>query len=282
VDEYLASNRALWDEMTPVNERSAFYHTDTFATNPDEIRLRDYEIEDIGDVRGKSLLHLQCHFGLDTLSWARLGAKVTGADFSKRGLEEARALAARTGIDAEFVWCEDIVKLPEYLDAEAAYDIVYTSGGVLGWLPDLDSWARMAAHFVKPGGVLYVADGHPLLWVYDDDEGVKDLRLRYHYWTRPEPIVIPVKGSYADTSTELRSPLEYGWNHSMGEIVTAVAQAGLHIEFLREMDFVHWPMPFLVEGADGRWRLPPDAGGELPLFFALKATKPAAPAASHS
>lgn len=267
---YISANRALWDEWTRVHEGSAFYDLEGFKKGG--VRIRPYEQEDLGEVAGKSLLHLQCHFGIDSLSWARLGAKVTGVDFSERSVELARSLAAELGLDATFV-CSDVYDLPRILRGD--FDVVYTSRGVMGWLPDIGSWASVAAHFVKPGGIFYMTEVHPILWVLDDDEGVTELRLRYPYWSRPEPIVMPVKGSYADPTAHVEAHVEYGWDHGLGEIVTALAEAGLRIELLREMDFLEWPHPLLVQGEDGRWRLPPRYEGELPLFFALKATKPA-------
>jgi hypothetical protein len=141
-------------------------------------------------------------------------------------------------------------------------------------LPDLTDWARVAAHFVRPGGFFYVTEAHPLLWTFDDDEGVQELRFRYSYFGG-EPLAFDTQGSYADRTAEVREPKEYGWNHSLGEIVTLLAGAGLHIEFLRELPFVDWPVPFLEQRDDGTWRLP-DAHPELPLFFSLKASKPTA------
>jgi SAM-dependent methyltransferase len=269
VNEHVAANRALWDEWTGVHERSKFYDLEGFKKGG--VRIRTYEREDVGDVEGKTLLHLQCHFGIDSLSWARLGAKVTGIDFSEVAIELARSLAKELDLDATFV-CSDLYDLPNALRGE--FDIVYTSGGVLGWLPDIEAWAKVVAHFVKPGGIFYITEVHPVLWVFDDAEGVTDLRLKYPYWSHREPIASPVHGSYADPTAEVGPHTEYGWDHGLGEIVTALATAGLRIEFLREMDFLRWPHPLLVQGEDGLWRLPSHYEGELPLFFALKATKP--------
>lgn len=273
MDEPLRRNRELWDAWTRINVASSFYDVASFKSGDRPIRLGDYEIEEIGEVAGKTLLHLQCHFGLDTLSWARLGARVTGADFSAEGIAAARRLAAELEIPASFV-VANIYELPEVLDGQ--FDIVYTSGGVLGWLPDIPAWGRVAAHFVKPGGTSYVTEIHPVAQVFED-EGVAPgkLRLAYPYWSHKEPIRLEVKGSYADRSAPTEGLVEHGWDHSLGEIVTAIIEAGLRIDFLHEFDFVNWPVGFLVESPDGRWRLPPGTKGQLPLFFSLKATKPA-------
>jgi SAM-dependent methyltransferase len=272
MDEALRRNRELWDAWTPIHVASAFYDVASFRTGERPIRLADYECEEVGSVEGRTLLHLQCHFGLDTLSWARLGATVTGADFSGEEIAAARALAADLGIAATFVR-SDLYGLPEVLAEQ--FDIVYTSGGVLGWLPDIASWGRVAAHFVRPGGFLYMTEIHPVAQVFEN-EGVTpgELRLAYPYWSHPEPLRFEVKGSYADREAPTDGLVEYGWDHSLGEILTSLADAGLRLEFLHEFDFVRWPVDFLVEGDDGRWRLPEDSKGALPLFFSLKATKP--------
>jgi SAM-dependent methyltransferase len=272
VDRALRQNRELWDAWTRINVASAFYDVASFKSGERGIRLADYEVEEVGDVVGKSLLHLQCHFGLDTLSWARLGAHVTGADFSEEGIAAARSLAAEVGIPARFV-VSDLYDLPAVLDER--FDIVYTSGGVLGWLPDIVGWAKVAAHFVAPGGFFYVTELHPVANVFEN-EGVQpgELRLEYPYWTHEQPLTFEVKGSYADRSAPTEGLVEHGWDHSLGEIVTALIDAGLRIEFLHEFDFVRWPMDFLVESPDGRWRLPPGTKGQLPLFFSLKASRP--------
>jgi SAM-dependent methyltransferase len=265
MDDYLAANKALWEEWTAIHETSSFYNLEGFKAGGS--RLRDYEVDEVGDVTGKSLLHLQCHFGIDTLSWARLGARVTGADFSERSIELARSLAAELRLDATFVR-SDLYDLPVVLDGQ--FDVVYTSRGVLGWLPDLERWAGVVADFLRPGGVFYVTEIHPVAQAFAEES---ELRLGYPYFPRREPLAVPVQGSYADPTAQVRQPVEYGWVHSMGEIVSAVARAGLRIEFLHEFPFVDWPVPFLVRHDDGTWRLPPDAGGELPLFFSLRATR---------
>jgi 2-polyprenyl-3-methyl-5-hydroxy-6-metoxy-1,4-benzoquinol methylase len=278
-DRYLAANRALWDEWTAIHETSAFYNLEGFRRGG--VRLRDVEIEDVGPVEGKTLLHLQCHFGIDSLSWARLGAKVTGADFSQPAIDLARSLAEELHLDATFVR-SNVYDLPETLEGE--FDVVYTSRGVLGWLPDIGAWAKVVAHFVKPGGLFYIHEVHPVTQVWEDESAAPgELRLRYPYFTTADPFEFDTQGSYADPTAEVATPKEYGWNHSMAEIVTGLASAGLHIELLREFPYTEWAYPFLEERhaqphgqteSQATWWLPEDAGGELPLFFALRATKP--------
>jgi SAM-dependent methyltransferase len=273
MDDAIRDNRRLWDAWTKIHLDSAFYDVPSFRTGERGVRLKDYEIDEVGDVRGRTLLHLQCHFGMDTLSWARLGAIVTGADFSETAITAARELAVELEIPATFI-ASAIYDLPGALDGQ--FDIVYTSRGVLGWLPDMGPWARVVAHFVKPGGFFYINEVHPVAQVFDDREGVApgELRLHYPYWSHREPISNEVKGSYADRTAPTQGLVEHGWDHSMGEIVTALIDAGLQIDFLHEFDFNTWAVPFLREGADGRFRLPTNTAGQLPLSFSLKATRP--------
>jgi len=268
----IRQNRALWDEWTAVNAASPFYDLDGFRRGG--VRLSAEEISEVGDVSGRDLLHLQCHFGIDTLSWARLGARVTGADFSAAAVELARSLADELGFPgARFVQA-DLYDLPDLLEGD--FDVVYTSRGVLGWLPDIRRWAAVAAHFLRPGGTFFVNEIHPVAQAFED-EGVEpgELRLAYPYWEHAEPLTFPVHGSYADPAAEIATRAEHGWDHGLGEIVTALVEAGLRIERLVEHPWTDWRLDFLVEGPDGRFRLPPGTAGELPLSFSLRATRPA-------
>jgi SAM-dependent methyltransferase len=267
----IRENNALWDAWTAIHKTSEFYDLEGFRAGG--IRLSPEEIEEIGPVDGRDLLHLQCHFGIDTLSWARLGARVTGADFSHAAVDLARSLADELGFpDARFVR-SDLYDLPSVLDGD--FDVVYTSRGVLGWLPDIRRWAEVVAHFVRPGGTFYIAEIHPIAQAFEN-EGVTpgELRLTYPYWEHPQPLTFPVQGSYADPTAEVGVEREHGWDHGLGEIVTALVDAGLRIERLREYPYCEWKLDFLVEGPDGRWVMPADVAGEMPLFFSIKASKP--------
>ncbi|MGH2753468.1 MAG: class I SAM-dependent methyltransferase [Actinomycetota bacterium] len=263
-DKFLKVNQARWDELVDVHAASEHYDVDGFRAGKNT--LREYEIADVGDVNGKSLLHLQCHFGLDTLSWARLGAHVTGADFSTRAMEIARGIAEEIEIDARFV-VSDVDSLPDNLDGR--FDIVYASRGVINWLPDLTRWGQVIAHFLEPGGFFYITEGHPVLQMFDH---TGDLRLRFPYFHKEQPDALVVPGTYAEPEAKIKNLLEFGWSHGMGEIVTALANAGLHIDFLREDPVGEWDRPFLEEAGEGTWRYPPDKG-ELPLWFSLKASR---------
>lgn len=266
----LADNLRLWERWTEIHLDSRSYDVPSFVDGRNPIRLRDYELTEVGSVEGKTLLHLQCHFGLDTLSWSRLGALATGVDFSPSALAAARSLAAEVGETARFIE-SDVYSLPDKLDDQ--FDVVYTSRGVLGWLPDIRRWATVAANFVKPGGFLYVAEGHPVSMVFDDERSAPgELRLKYPYWEHAEPLTFEVKGSYADRDANTDGLIEHGWDHGMGEIVTALVEAGLRIDFLHEFDFAEWDLGYTEEAEDGKWRIP-GPQGRLPLFFTLKASR---------
>ncbi|HET7472692.1 MAG TPA: class I SAM-dependent methyltransferase [Candidatus Limnocylindrales bacterium] len=270
-EEAFRDNNALWDEWTRIHETSEFYDLDGFKRGG--IRLRDYELEEIGPVAGLDVLHLQCHFGMDTLSFARLGARVTGADFSAAAVALARRVADEIGFpEARFVQ-SNVYDLPAALDGE--FDLVYTSRGVLGWLPDVRGWAHVIAHFLRPGGRFYITEIHPVAQAFEN-EGVRpgELRLTYPYWEHEAPLTFAVQGSYADPTAEVAAAHEHGWDHGLGEIVTALIDAGLRIETVREYPFCEWKLDFLEERDDGTWRLPGELDGRLPLFFSILATKP--------
>ncbi len=268
----IAANRSLWDAWTAIHASGDFYDLDGFKAGG--VRLRPYEIEMVGDVAGRSLLHLQCHFGIDTLSWARLGATVTGADLSRAAIELARSLADELGFpDARFIE-SNLYDLPAALDGR--FDVVYTSRGVLGWLPDIRAWARIVAHFLAPGGTFFISEAHPIVNVFQN-ENVEpgELRLTYPYWEHAAPLTFEVNGSYADPDADVRDQVEHSWDHGLGEIMSALIDAGLTITTLVEHPFLEWRADFLVEDEAGTYRLPPGTAGELPLMFSLVAVKPA-------
>lgn len=268
----LRDNQALWDAWTDIHETSAFYDLASFREGG--VRVRPDEIAAVGDVTGRTLLHLQCHFGIDTLSWARLGATVTGADFSPKAITLARTLASDLGLArARFVQ-SNLYDLPDVLEGE--FDIVYTSRGVLGWLPDIGRWARVVAHFLKPGGLFFLKEIHPVAQAFENEGvGPGELRLAYPYWEHEDPLTFEVKGSYADPDADAGDVVEHGWSHGLGEIVTALVDAGLRIDSLVEHPYLEWPAEFLVQDArTDTWSLPDTVKGEMPLMFTLQATRP--------
>jgi SAM-dependent methyltransferase len=269
VNEYAETNRRHWDEVVPIHVRSDMY--DVIGFKAGKSRLKPVEREELGDVRGKSLLHLQCHFGVDTLSWAREGALVTGIDFSEPAIEAARALAAECDIDARFV-LSDVYSLPEKLDEQ--FDIVFTSYGVLFWLPDIERWAQVAAHFVRPGGTLYLVELHPIAGIFDHDTPPNELKVCYPYFPKREPLRFDENGTYADRAATLEHRVTYSWPHPVSEVVTALIDAGLRIEFLHEFPFATEDLlPGMEEVAPDTFRLTKH-DGSLPLLYSIKATKP--------
>ena len=270
----IADNRKLWDAWTAIHTTGSFYDVQRFRDDPDDVRIAPWERAEVGDVAGKTLLHVQCHFGLDTLSWARLGAAhVTGVDFSDLAIAFARELAVETGLAdrARFV-VSDVYDLPGPI-AEETFDVVYTGRGALGWLPDLGPWARAVAGFVRPGGIFFIHEGHPVLWALDDEQPAGERRVEYDYWGG-ETITFPVEGSYADPTADVDAEVEHGWNHSLGEVVTTLAANGLVIELLDEKRVLDWPAPFLSDRGDGTYVWPEGTRGSLPLMYSLRARKP--------
>jgi SAM-dependent methyltransferase len=269
LDEDVELNRRLWNTWAPISEASEYYDLESFRSG--RIDVRDYEIAELGDVTGRSLLHLMCHIGTDTLSWARLGATVTGVDVSDEAIAIAQRLADDVGVNARFIR-SDVNRLDEVL--VDAFDIVYTSRGVMWWVPDLARWGRMIAQYLAPGGVFYMAEIHPVATAFQFRNAQPgELRLTDAYFSREGPVRSEFKGSYASPDAETELLMEASWPHGLGEIVTALAQGGLRIEFLHERPFVEWPVEFLVEDGEKRHVLPRDIKGELPLSFSLLATK---------
>ena len=266
MDEYTKANQLSWDERVPIHVASKCYDLNSFKAG--RCSLKSIELEDLSDVSGKSLLHLQCHFGMDTLSWAKRGAIVTGVDFSAQAIEQARALAKELGIEAQFV-LSSVYDLSQNLTGE--FDIVYTSYGVLCWLNDLATWANNISHFLKPGGIFYIIDGHPTGIMFDEDS--KDqLLIRHSYFnTGPEKFDSPY--TYTDGDALVNNTITYEWSHSMGEIANSLINAGLEIQFIHEFPFCfHRYMPLMIEDADGWWRLP-DGDDRIPFMFSLMAKK---------
>ena len=268
MDKYLRANRELWNEITPIHAGSELYDVAGFKAGKTILSPTPLELAEIGNVSGKTLLHLQCHFGMDTLSFARLAAKVTGVDFSEKAIGLARSLSRETGLKADFIRC-NIYDLKKYLDSR--FDIVYTSSGVLCWLPDLRGWAEIITHFLKPGGFFYIWEGHPLLSVFDNTEISTDFKVTESYFHNPAPNKWEPEGDYADRNATVVHP-SYEWTHSLSDIVNALIGAGLRIEFIHEfpVSAYRWS-PFTEKQADGYWHV---KGDKVPLTFSVKATLP--------
>lgn len=268
MDKYVKNNQQMWDQRAGVHVKSEFYDVAGFKAGKSS--LNPIEMDEIaGEVAGRDLLHLQCHFGMDTLSLARLGANVTGVDFSGEAIKTARQLNEDLGMDARFIQ-SDIMTLEENLTGQ--FDIVFTSYGVLCWLPNIKRWAEVVAHFLKPGGIFFIAEMHPFGYVFNDEIEVPVLQAYYPYFYKPEPLSFAPEGTYADKNAEIFHP-SYEWQHSLGFIITSLIEAGLRIEYLHEFDYtVYQQFPFLVQGENQLYTLP-EGMPPVPLLFSLRATK---------
>lgn len=259
---YFEENKKSWNKRTAVHKDSAFYDLDSFKKGKSS--LNKIEVEELGDVSGKSLLHLQCHFGMDTMSWARAGASCVGVDLSDEAINLAKEVNAELNLDAEFVCC-NVYDLKQHLDKK--FDIVFTSYGTIGWLPDLDAWAAIIAHFLKPGGTFYIADFHPALWMMDDDFE----QVKYSYFNT-EVITEEISGSYSDRNAPIKS-IEHGWNHPFSEILNALLTHGLQITLFNEFSYSPYNcFNNLEQGADDMWRIK-GMDEKLPMMYSIKAVK---------
>ena len=276
LDEYREANRRNWDDRAPVHAGSKLYNLEKFVADNDHLSsVVEFDREYIGDVTGKRLVHLQCHIGTDTLSWARLGAAVTGLDFSEVSIDIARDLASRTGLDARFVQGE-LYDAPQLLGGEQ-FDIVYTGVGALGWLPDIRGWAQVVAQLLAPGGTLLLREGHPVLWALDQERNDGQLVVATPYFETAEPVRSDESETYSDnpSGATLEHTVVYDWNHGIGEILTAVLDAGLTITRYtehRELEWQAWPQWELDE-ATGRYALPEHLRDRVPAMYTLVATR---------
>lgn len=260
--EYFEANKELWNQRTAVHLDSSFYNREGFKKG--ETVLTPIELRELGEVKGKTLLHLQCHFGMDSLDWARRGARVTGVDLSDKAIQEAQQLNDEMGLDARFVCCNVLDTAAHVPDQ---FDIVFTSYGTIGWLPDLVPWAQMIAEKLKPGGIFYIAEFHPVVWMFDDDF----TRIAYSYENR-EVIITENQGTYTDRNADIKGK-EYSWNHSISEVLNALTGAGLQLKQFNE--FMYSPYPCfrnVIEFEPGKWHIK-GLEGKIPMLYSLKATR---------
>ncbi|MGO4533808.1 class I SAM-dependent methyltransferase [Leifsonia sp. 2MCAF36] len=275
MSEFTDANRANWDDRATLHAdrgqhgyRISQYIDDRAAISG----VVRFDLPRLGSVEGLRTAHLQCHIGTDTLSLARLGAHVTGLDFSANAIDEARRLVADTGDDVDFV-VADVYEAASVLQP-GSFDLVYTGVGALCWLPRVDRWAAVVAALLAPGGSLFLREGHPILWSMD--EGLDDdLHLRFPYFEREQPLEWDDDSTYVETTRPLTATRTYEWNHSLGEIVTALIAAGLRIDLLEEHDSVPWlALPGqMVMRPDGEFALGA-LDGVAPLSYTLRAGKP--------
>lgn len=262
MENYLEINRRSWNERVPHHLSSGFYNVEGFLQG--NTSLNSIELELLGDISGKKILHLQCHFGQDSISLSRMGAEVTGIDLSDEAIRAAKNLALQSGTDTHFI-VSDVYALPEHLDGQ--FDIVFTSYGTIGWLPDLSKWASVIAHFLKPGGIFIMAEFHPFIWMYADDFS----KIQYSYFN-VEPIMETQEGTYADKNAKIQIT-SVGWNHPTSEVLNSLIAEGLEINLFNEYDYSPYDcFQNCVQTGEKKFHIEP-FGDRIPYVFAIKATK---------
>lgn len=260
--EYLEVNQKSWNDRVDFHLDSEMYDMKAFTEGKSS--LNEPELKILGDISGKNVLHLQCHFGQDTLSMSRMGASCTGVDLSDKAIETAKELNARLGLKAEFVQ-SDVYSSPEKINKK--YDIVYSTYGTIGWLPDIKKWAATVSHFLKPGGRLILIEFHPTLWMFDDDFE----KIAYCYFN-DEAIVETTTGTYADRDADLIKK-EISWNHGLAEIMTALMTNGLSIKRFEEYDYSCYDcFPGMEKIGENKYRLL-KFGNKMPLMYSIEAIK---------
>jgi SAM-dependent methyltransferase len=271
--DYTHVNRANWDDRAAAHAASPGYAVDQLASDPAYLStVVRFDLPLLGDISGLRGVHLQCHIGTDTISLARLGADMTGLDFSPASLAQARRIAGLAGSDVRFVEAE-VYDAVTALGPES-FDLVYTGIGALCWLPSIRAWAGVVAGLLRPGGRLFMREGHPMLWALEDSRPDKLLAVEYSYFEQEEPLVFDEGGTYVETDAVFTHNLTHEWNHGLGETITALLDAGLEMTGLAEHDSVPWEaLPGQMEElGNGEWRLA-DRPWRLPHSYTLQAVK---------
>lgn len=260
--DYIKYNKDTWNKKTPVHLASAFYDMDSFLHGRNS--LTSVELELLGEVKGLSILHLQCHFGQDTLSLSRMGAKATGIDLSDVAINKAKELNDQLGLDAEFICC-DVYETPSHVEKQ--FDVVYSSFGAIGWLPDMEKWAEVIARMLKPGGKFVFAEFHPAVWMFDDDF----TKIAYDYFNTG-PLIETSHGTYTDREAPIETTSVF-WNHSFSEVLSALIKNDLILTSFNEYPY----SPFncfndLEEKEQGKYTLK-KLDKQFPYFYALTMLK---------
>jgi SAM-dependent methyltransferase len=257
---YIDINRESWNNRTEIHVKSAFYDLDGFLKGNSS--LNDIELSLLGDIKGKTVLHLQCHFGQDTISLSRLGAKVTGVDLSDIAIEKAKQIAKDTESNATFICC-DIYDLPNHLNEK--FDIVFTSYGTIGWIPDLDKWAKIASDFLHPNGQFVFVEFHPVVWMFDDDFEA----LAYRYFNSGAIVETEI-GTYADKNADIKQSYVM-WNHSISEVINNLIKHGLEIKSFDEFDYSPYNcFNKTIEFAPKKFRIK-HLADKIPMVYAINA-----------
>ena len=261
-NNYLKYNKETWNKRTDVHIVSDFYNVAEFFKGGTS--LNEIELGILGDISGQKVLHLQCHFGQDTLSLARMGAKTTGVDLSDRAIAEANKLTVKLNLDAVFICC-DLYDLDKQLNGK--FDLVFTSYGAVGWLPDLDRWSAIIDHFLKPGGRFVMVEFHPVVWMFDDD--FKKIKYRYF---NSGPIIETFTGTYTDTSSPIKQKT-VTWNHSLSEVISSLVNRGLEITLFNEYDFSpHDVFKGTEKIEKNKYRIK-NLSNKIPMVYAIEAKK---------
>lgn len=259
---YIDSNKQSWNKRTEAHLKSAFYDVEGFLQGKSS--LNSIELDLLGDVSGKSILHLQCHFGQDSISLSRMGAKVTGIDLSDKAIESANEMAKLTHQNTRFICC-DLYDLPNHLDEK--FDVIFSSYGTIGWLPDLEKWAEIVQHFLKPNGQFIFVEFHPVVWMFDD----RFQNIAYNYFNSG-PIIETLTGSYVDREADMELE-SITWNHSLSEVIQNLTEKGLKIDNFQEFDYSPYDcFEETIEFEPHKYRIK-HLGNKIPLVFALVATK---------
>ena len=276
-DHFFSANKELWNKRTAVHKNSDFYDVAGFKSGKNV--LTSIELNELGDVNGKKMLHLQCHFGLDSLNWARLGADVTGIDLSDEAIKEAKKINDEVGLNAKFICCNIYDLYPQNTgfskvlpiggDSEGAgaFDIIFTSYGVIGWLPDLDKWAEIISYYLKPGGIFYMAEFHPVIWMFDDD--FKEIKYCYE---KRDVIETNSQGTYTDKQADIQAK-EYNWNHSISEVLNALINHNIQIDLFNEHMYSPYPcFNNIVQNKEGNWWIK-GMEDKIPMVYSVRAVK---------
>jgi 2-polyprenyl-3-methyl-5-hydroxy-6-metoxy-1,4-benzoquinol methylase len=259
---YLEVNRQSWNKKTEAHLKSEFYDLDGFLKG--KTSLNEIELNLLGNIKGKTILHLQCHFGQDTISLSRLGAEVTGIDLSDKAIEAARHIAKETNSDANFICC-DLYDLPSHLNEK--FDIVFTSYGTIGWLPDLDKWAEIISRFLKPNGQFLFVEFHPVVWMFD--ENFDEIGYRYF---NSGAIIETQSGTYADREAKITQSYVM-WNHGLSEVLNSLINKGLEINSFEEFDYSPYNcFSRTVEFEPKRFRIE-HLGNRIPMVYSICATR---------
>lgn len=261
-EDYISINKTLWNKKTEVHVQSEFYDVNSFLNGKSS--LNDIELNLLGDIKGKTILHLQCHFGQDSISLSRLGAEVTGVDFSDTAIEMAQQYAHKTEANTQFICC-NVYDLPQHLNKQ--FDIVYTSYGTIGWLPNLEKWAQVISQFLKPKGQFVFVEFHPVVWIFDNDFKF----IEYNYF-KSLPIIETETGTYADKSANV-SKTSVSWNHSLSEVLNSLIKQKLEINSFEEYDYSPYNcFNNTIEYEANKFRIQ-HLENKIPMLFSVVATK---------